>query len=201
MAGNQPPPSPWPADSVERRPLASLVPYARNSRVHPPAQVAQLAASLKEWGWTMPVLVDEGNGIIAGHGRVLAAEKLGIADVPVMVARGWSETKKRAYVIADNKLSLNSAWDEEMLVMELGDLREDGFDLGLVGFESAELDKLLDAAAPGPAAPEDFPSYDETIETEHVCPSCGYRFSGAAKPKRTGGGGDESAGRGPPDDD
>src|SRR5258708_5919331 len=92
----------WPADAIERRPLADLVPYARNARTHSDEQIAQLAASITEWGWTMPVLVDEGGMIIAGHGRVLAAARLGIGEVPVMVARDWSDVQKQAYVLADN---------------------------------------------------------------------------------------------------
>lgn len=100
----------WPADRVERRPLASLTPYARNARTHSAAQVDQIAASIREWGWTMPVLVDEAGGVIAGHGRILAAQKLGFTEVPVMVAAGWSEAQKRAYVIADNKLAMNAGW-------------------------------------------------------------------------------------------
>ena len=115
----------WPADKVERWPLDRLVPYARNARTHSDAQVAQIAGSIREWGWTKPVLVDE-NGIIAGHGRVLAARKLGLTEVPVMVARGWSEAQKRAYVIADNKLALNAGWDEELLRLELADLQGHG---------------------------------------------------------------------------
>lgn len=91
----------WPADRVERRLVSSLVPYARNARTHSDAQVAQIAASIREWGWTMPVLVDEDGGVIAGHGRILAAQKLGLADVPTMVARGWSEAQRRAYVLVD----------------------------------------------------------------------------------------------------
>ena len=87
----------WPADKVERRPIDALIPYARNARTHSEEQVAQIAASIREWGWTVPVLVDETGGIIAGHGRVLAARKLGLAEVPVMVAAGWSEAQKRAY--------------------------------------------------------------------------------------------------------
>jgi ParB-like chromosome segregation protein Spo0J len=102
----------WPADAVERRPLASLVPAARNARTHSDEQVAQIAASIGEWGWTVPVLVDEAGTIIAGHGRVLAAAKIGLSDVPVMVARGWTDAQKRAYVIADNKLAENAGWDE-----------------------------------------------------------------------------------------
>ena len=110
----------WPADKVERRAVAMLVPYARNARTHSQAQIDQIAASIREWGWTVPVLVDEEGGIIAGHGRVLAAQKLGISDVPVMVAAGWSEAQRRAYVLADNKLALNAAWDDAKLEIELG---------------------------------------------------------------------------------
>ena len=96
----------WPADRVERRAVASLVPYARNSRTHSPAQVDQIAASIRQWGWTTPVLVDEDSGLIAGHARVMAAKQLGLAEIPVMVATGWTEAQRRAYVIADNKLAL-----------------------------------------------------------------------------------------------
>ena len=122
-----------------------LVPFARNARTHSPAQVDQIAASMREWGWTNPVLVDEAGTIIAGHGRVEAARKLGLADAPVMVARGWSEPKKRAYVIADNKLALNAGWNEDLLAAELSDLRELAFDMDLVGFDAGELDRLLGA--------------------------------------------------------
>ena len=94
---NQPALKPWPADKVTRRSVAELVPYARNARLHSDAQVAQIAASIGEWGWTMPVLLDEAGGIIAGHGRVLAAKRLGIDAVPCMVAKGWSDAQKRAY--------------------------------------------------------------------------------------------------------
>lgn len=134
---------PWPADAPERRLLASLKPFARNARKHSPEQVAQVAASIREWGWTMPVLIDEGGEIIAGHARCLAAEQLGLGEVPVLVARGWSDAQKRAYVIADNKLTLNASWDEELLTLELGELRDAGFDLGLTGFDGGELDELF----------------------------------------------------------
>ncbi len=133
----------WPADAVERRPVVSLVPYARNARTHSPDQVAQVAASIREWGWTVPVLVDEASNIIAGHCRVLAAQRLGLDEVPVMVARGWSEAQKRAYVIADNKLTLNGAWDENLLRLELGELKGLGADLGLTGFGELEIGALL----------------------------------------------------------
>ena len=137
-----------PADEIERWSLDKLTPYARNSRTHSDEQVAQLAASIREWGWTTPVLVDEDGGIIAGHGRVLAARQLGMAEVPVVVARGWSDAKRRAYVIADNKLALNAGWDAEMLSLELGELGELGFDLDLTGFSDEELDGLTPTEEP-----------------------------------------------------
>ena len=133
----------WPADSVERRKVAELIPYARNSRTHSDEQVSQIAASIKEWGWTTPVLIDPEGGLIAGHGRILAAQKLGIADVPCMVAEGWTDAQKKAYVIADNKLALNAGWDDDMLKVELGELDELDFDLSLTGFDDDELSALL----------------------------------------------------------
>jgi DNA modification methylase len=148
---------PWPADQVERWDISRLVPYARNARTHSDAQVAQIAASIHEWGWTVPVLVDEAGGLIAGHGRVLAARKLGIAEVPVMVARGWSEAQKRAYVLADNKLALNAGWDEELLRVELSDLRDLGTDLSLIGFGEDELASLLVDATDGLTDPDAVP--------------------------------------------
>jgi DNA modification methylase len=134
----------WPADRVERWPLDRLVLYSRNARTHSPAQVDQIAASMREWGWTNPILTDEDGTIIAGHGRVAAAQKLGLPEVPVMIARGWSEAKKRAYCIADNKLALNAGWDEEMLAAELSDLQELAFDIDLIGFAEKELSRLLE---------------------------------------------------------
>jgi DNA modification methylase len=125
------------------RPLGELIPYARNPRTHSDAQVAQIAASIKEFGWTNPVLVDGANGIIAGHGRVLAARKLNLEQVPVIELAHMSEAQKRAYVLADNQLALNAGWDEELLRLELADLSELGFDLGLIGFGEGELERLL----------------------------------------------------------
>jgi len=127
-----------PADKVERWSIDKLIPYARNARTHSDEQIGQIAASIKEWGWTTPILVDETGGIIAGHGRTLAAQRLKMAEVPVMVAKGWSETKKRAYVLADNKLALNAGWDSEMLKLELGEIGELGFNLELMGFDPSE---------------------------------------------------------------
>lgn len=139
----------WPADHVERRSVESLIPYARNARTHSDEQVAQIAASIKEWGWTTPVLVDETGQIIAGHGRVMAARKLGIEEIPVMVASGWSEAQRRAYVLADNQLAANAGWDMDLLKVELGDLGEAGFDLDLIGFSGDMLAGLLEEQTEG----------------------------------------------------
>jgi DNA modification methylase len=132
-----------PADKVERWSIDKLTPYARNSRTHSDEQISQLAASIKEWGWTTPVLVDEDGSIIAGHGRTLAAQRLKMTEVPVMVAKGWSDAKKRAYVIADNKLAMNAGWDNEMLALELGEIGDLGFDLDLTGFTADEIAALM----------------------------------------------------------
>ncbi len=147
----------WPADAVERRSVSSLIPYARNARTHSDAQVAQIAASIREWGWTTPVLVDEEGGIIAGHGRVLAARQLGLTEVPVMVAHGWSDAQKRAYVLADNKLALNAGWDEALLRVELSDLRGMGADLSLIGFGEDELASLRADGTEGLTDPDTVP--------------------------------------------
>ena len=148
----------WPADRVERWPLTKLIPYARNARTHSDEQIAQIASSIKEWGWTTPVLVDESGQIIAGHGRVSAARKLGIEEAPVMVASGWTDAQKRAYVLADNKLALNAGWDNELLALEVADLKELGYDLDLTGFSSDEVDALLaDGGTEGLTDPDDSP--------------------------------------------
>jgi DNA modification methylase len=125
------------------RPLGELIPYTRNPRTHSDAQVAQIAASIREFGWTNPVLVDDAKGIIAGHGRVLAARKLGLDEVPVIELGHMSEAQRRAYLLADNQLALNAGWDEALLRLELADLSDLGFDLGLIGFGEGELERLL----------------------------------------------------------
>ncbi len=134
----------WPAETVRMYSVKRLIPYARNARTHSREQVAQVAASIKEWGWTVPILVDEENMIIAGHCRVLAAEKLGIDEIPVMIAEGWSPAQRKAYVIADNKLAENAGWDDDLLRVELEDLFEEGFDLELTGFSLGEINDILD---------------------------------------------------------
>ena len=151
----------WPADHVERWPIERLIPFARNARTHSDTQVSQIASSIREWGWTNPVLVAEDGTIIAGHGRVLAARKLRIADVPVMTATGWTDAQKRAYAIADNKLTLNGGWDDELLGLELGELEVLGFDLDLIGFTEGEREILAAQFTEGltdPDAVPDLPS-------------------------------------------
>jgi ParB-like chromosome segregation protein Spo0J len=133
----------WPASSVELVPVTALVPYARNARTHSDEQLAQLMASIREFGFTQPILRDDAGLVIAGHGRLAAAQRLGLAEVPVVTARGWTEAKKRACVIADNKLTLNAGWDYEMLSLELSDLQGLDIDMGLLAFSEDELNDLL----------------------------------------------------------
>lgn len=128
---------------IEQVKLDALIPYARNSRTHSDAQVAQIAASIKEFGFTNPVLIDETGSIIAGHGRVMAARKLAITDIPSIRLTHLTEAQKKAYVIADNKLALNAGWDDEMLAVELTDLKDMDFNLDLTGFSAEEIDTLL----------------------------------------------------------
>jgi hypothetical protein len=129
--------------NIEQVKIDKLIPYARNSRTHSDAQVAQIAASIKEFGFTNPVLIDETGSIIAGHGRVMAARKLAIIDVPSIRLTHLTDAQKKAYIIADNKLALNAGWDDEMLAVELTDLKDMGFDLDLTGFSTEEIEALL----------------------------------------------------------
>ena len=127
---------------IKYKKIETLIPYARNSRTHSDEQVAQIAASIKEFGWTNPVLLDGDNGIIAGHGRVLAAQRLGEVEVPTIELSHMTDHQKRAYIIADNKLALNAGWDDAMLAVEFGELKDAGYDLGLTGFSFDEIQAL-----------------------------------------------------------
>jgi len=131
------------AKTIEWLETKGLIPYAKNSRTHSEAQVAQIAGSIKEFGFNNPVLIDEDNGIIAGHGRVMAAQKLGLQAVPCIRLAHLSDTQRKAYVIADNRLALNAGWDDQMLTVELQELDSESFDLSLLGFEADELNALL----------------------------------------------------------
>jgi len=132
---------------IELRPVADLIPYIRNPRLHSESQVKQVAASMREFGWVNPVLVDEESTILAGHGRILAAKLLGWLEAPVMVARGWNEAKRRAYVIVDNKLAMNATWETELLDAEIRSLQDELFDVSLLGFSDDELKRLTDDVA------------------------------------------------------
>ena len=127
---------------IQQKPIKDLIPYINNSRTHSDEQVAQIAASIKEFGWTNPILVDGDNGIIAGHGRLSAARKLGMDIVPIIELSHLTETQKKALIIADNKLALNAGWDNEILKLEIGSLED--FNLSILGFNESELANLFD---------------------------------------------------------
>lgn len=148
----------------------ALIPYVNNPRTHSPAQITKIAASIQEFGFTNPVLTDGKRGVVAGHGRLLAAEKLGMATVPTIELAHLSKAQRRAYVIADNKLAEAAGWDDELLTLELGDLRDDGFDLSLLGFDGPELRALFEEPDLNTPVPE--PSDAQNV----VCPECGHSF-------------------------
>ena len=161
--------------AVTYKPIGDLIPYARNSRTHSDAQVAQIAASIKEFGFTNPVLIDEDGGIIAGHGRVLAARKLSMDEVPTIALEGLTKTQRKAYVIADNKLALNAGWDEELLSLELTELNEQEFSMDLLGFDANELNLAMGLGVDfQPGTEDDQGKLDELAPI--VCPSCGHEF-------------------------
>ena len=146
--------------------VSEVIPYASNSRTHSEEQVTAIAASIKEFGFTNPVLIDEGNGIIAGHGRVLAAKKLGLTEVPVIVLSHLTEAQRKAYVIADNKLALNAGWDLELLSIEMRGLNDAGFDLNLIGFSADEIANLLVEKTDGLTDPDDVPELSDVAVTK-----------------------------------
>jgi DNA modification methylase len=142
---------------IEQVSVESLIPYARNSRTHSDEQIAQLASSIREFGWTNPILIDGEQGIIAGHGRLMAARKLGMTEVPCIRLDHLTDAQRRAYIIADNKLALNAGWDEEMLALELGELGDLDFDLSLIGFDESELGNLMAETTEGETDPDEVP--------------------------------------------
>lgn len=157
--------------TIVYRPLKELIPCARNARTHSDEQVAQLESSIKEFGWTNPVLVDECGEIIAGHGRVMAAESLGMNTVPVIVLANLTDDQKRAYRLADNRLPMNAGWDVELLKLEVADLLDADFDISLTGFNQTEIDELLTEVVPG-TGHEDEP-YTTKIDSPVYEPSGG----------------------------
>jgi DNA modification methylase len=162
--------------TVETRRVEALIPFARNPRTHSDTQVAQIAASIVEFGWTSPILVDGDNGVIAGHGRLLAARKLGMAEVPVIELAHLSAAQKRALVIADNRIALDGGWDEAMLMLELADLADVGFDLDLTGFSANEIERLLDAVESsgvddaGEEGAAEQPATDDALDVADAAP-------------------------------
>src|ERR1700690_1007529 len=152
------------AQRIEHWPLEKLIPYARNPRTHSDAQIAQIAASIAAFGFNNPILVDTKAGVIAGHGRLLAARKLQLAEVPVIVLDHLTEAQKRAYILADNQLALNAGWDDTLLAAELAALQQEEFDVSLIGFDDAELARLLAAqeAADGLTDEDAVPEITET---------------------------------------
>ena len=180
-----------PGRQITFAPLDTIIPSAINPRVHDEANVARIAASIAEWGFTNPVLADA-QGVVAGHGRVLGVRKLYAAGqtirlpdgtpipegtIPVIDCTGWSDAQRRAYLIADNRLAELSGWDESLLKIELEALRADGYEVALTGFEPGDID-ALDFAPREPGAPDEFALRDESIETSYCCPKCGYVWSG-----------------------
>lgn len=157
-----------------------LKPDPRNARTHSPEQIDQLRASIREFGFTNPVLLRPDGMIGAGHGRVEAAKAQKLALVPTCVVEGLTDDQWRAYVLADNKLALNAGWNVDLLAAELRALEGGTADLTLTGFSQTELDDLLRQTVDAAQAPEAFPEFDEAIETEHKCPKCGYAWSGKA---------------------
>lgn len=189
----------WAADKVERKKLVNLIPYDRNPKAHPDSQIEKLANSIREWGFTIPILIDENDVVLAGHGRLYAALQLGLDEVPTIKALGWSDDQKKAYVIADNKLAEKGEWDTPMLYSELKQISASGFDLSLMG---AEDDFELMDFSPNTDPTMDFSSISSddmsrasngleqsfsernvdasTRSQEVVCPHCSksFRFEG-----------------------
>jgi ParB-like chromosome segregation protein Spo0J len=164
---------------VEQVPTADLIPYARNARTHSEQQVGQIAGSIQEFGFNNPVLIDGQNSIIAGHGRVLAAQRLKLETVPCIRLTHLTDAQRRAYVLADNRIALNSGWDEAMLSVELAELHADDLDLGLLGFDALELEKALNLPMGDDEAPD---SSTEEIDTDSFameckCPRCHFEFN------------------------
>ena len=159
-------------------PTDRLIPYARNARLHSDEQVAQIAASIREFGFCNPVLIDSQGGIIAGHGRVMAARKLGLETVPTVILDHLTETQRRAYIIADNRLAeTGGGWDQELLALELEDLRLDDFDIDLVGFDAAELDEMFEPEPDfAPGTEDDQGNLDELVPKIVTCPHCSQDF-------------------------
>jgi ParB-like chromosome segregation protein Spo0J len=166
------------ARQIEHWPLTRLQPYDRNARTHSPEQIQQIAASIREFGFTNPILVDGNDGIIAGHGRLMAAQQLSMPTVPVVILDHLTDAQRRAYVLADNKLALNAGWDDLVLAAELQTLQAEDFDLDLLGWSADELATLLTEPEFPPGTEDDQGQLDQTLpkEIDCRCPACGHEF-------------------------
>ena len=168
----------------EPRATAALVSYSGNSRTHTDEQIRQIGGAIREFGFTNPILIDEENTIIAGHGRLAAAELVGMDEVPCIVLDGLSESQKKAYVIADNQLALNAGWDDAMLSAQVADLSSEGFDLSLLGFDDDQLSTIIDGGPMFEPGSESEQNSLDTLEPMFVhCPDCGCEFNAKANTK------------------
>lgn len=160
---------------IENISVDKLIPYVNNARTHDDSQVSQIAASIKEFGFNNPILIDENDGIIAGHGRLMAAKKLGLQEVPTIKLSHLSEVQRKAYILADNRLALNAGWDNELLSLELKELDTE-IDLTLLGFNPDELSNLINGVNFDPATEDEQGKLDELNPKWIACPHCGKEF-------------------------
>ena len=184
----------WAANKIEIKLVDDLIPYDRNPKIHPDTQIEQLANSIREWGWTMPILIDKNDQIIAGHGRLFAAKKLRISEVPCTRAEGWTEQQKKAYVIADNKLAENGEWDTNEYFNQLKEMSNDGYDLTLMGvdidmsafnfnpvyepsFDASEIDEGKMIKADQSMQNDQSSRLQPQQTTDVICPHCGEEFT------------------------
>lgn len=162
--------------SIKQVKTCDLIPYARNSRTHSDEQVAKIAASIKEFGFLNPIITDGDNGIIAGHGRVMAAQKLGLKELPCVEASHLTEAQRKAYVIADNRLALDAGWDNDLLKVEFQEISELNFDLALTGFEEEEIKQIFFEPDFAPGTEDDQGQLDQLEPKWIDCPNCGEQF-------------------------
>ena len=184
----------WAANKITKKKVKELIPYERNPKIHPDTQINQLANSIREWGWTQPILIDENDQVLAGHGRLYAAQEVGIKEVPCVIAKDWTDDQKKAYVIADNKLAENGQWDTNEYFLQLKEMSNDGFDLSLIGvdidlsafnynpeyspsFDASEIDerKMINAQDALNKDQQDRLSGQQGIEV--ICPHCAESFT------------------------
>ncbi|MDA0237841.1 MAG: ParB/Srx family N-terminal domain-containing protein [Proteobacteria bacterium] len=162
--------------SIKYKATGELIPYVNNSRIHSEQQVQQVAASIKEFGFTNPILIDEQEGIIAGHGRLLAAQMLKLDEVPTIMLEGLTDAQRKAYVIADNQLALNAGWDLDSLRLEIDRLGELDFDISLLGFDDGELERILNEPNFDAGTEDDQGKLDQLEPKMVTCPKCQHEF-------------------------